>query len=197
MKPSFAHWLVPCIAVTFLGTLLTACNPTPGATVQARMATMKEEETVDKLVDRGKAFAAIGDTTRAEQYFAAALAQGKNEASIEPLLLSVCIADGRYRVAIEYGEQYLKKHPNDVRVRFVLGTIYLAVGDASAARSTLESVIEAKPDDADVHYALAVLLRDSEHDPVAADPHFREYLRLSPRGAHAEEAQASLVKSVP
>jgi len=32
---------------------------------------------------------------------------------------------------------------------------------------------------------------------VAADPHFREYLRISPRGPHAEEAQASLLKSVP
>jgi tetratricopeptide (TPR) repeat protein len=178
-------------------TVLTACNPTPGQTVQARMATMKKEQAQDKLVDRGKAFASIGDTTRAEQYFAAAMAQGKNEATILPLLLTVCLSDGRYRVAIEYAEQYLKKHPNDIRVRFVLGTIYEAVGDAEAARTTLEAVVGAEPEDAEAHYALAVLLRDGDHDPAAADPHFREYLRLMPRGAHAEEAEASLMKSVP
>jgi hypothetical protein len=45
------------------------------------------------------------------------------------------------------------------------------------------------------HYALAVLSRD-ENDPVGADKHFREYLRLAPNGPHAEEAQASLLESV-
>lgn len=158
---------------------------------------MKSEETQEKLIDRGKAFASIGDTTRAEQYFAAALGQEKNEAAILPLLLAVCVSDGRYRVAIEYAEQYLRRHPNDVRVRFVLGTMYEAVGESEAARSNLETVVGAEPEDAEAQYALAVLLRDGDHDPVAADPHFREYLRLSPRGAHAEAAQASLMKSVP
>jgi tetratricopeptide (TPR) repeat protein len=176
---------------------VAGCTPSPGANVQARIATMKKEQTQDKLVDRGKAFATIGDTTRAEQYFAAAMAQGKNEATILPLLLTVCLSDGRYRVAIEYAEQYLKKHPNDVRVRFVLGTIYEAVGDAEPARTNLEAVLDAEPEDAEAHYALAVLLRDGDHDPAAADPHFREYLRLRPRGSHAEEAEASLMKSVP
>jgi tetratricopeptide (TPR) repeat protein len=188
--------LVPTVAAYATLSALSACTPSPGATVQARMATMKREETPEKLIDRGKAFASIGDTTRAEEYFAAALSQGKNETAVIPLLLSVCTSDGRYRVAIEYAEQYLKKHPNDVHVRFVLGTIYEAVGDADSARTNLEAVLGAEPDDAEAHYALAVLLRDSDHDPAAADPHFREYLRLNPRGAHAEEAQASLLKSV-
>jgi tetratricopeptide (TPR) repeat protein len=195
-----AGWLTTCAAAGLMtGSLgsLAACAPSPGTNVQARMATMKREEAPDKLIDRGKAFASIGDTTRAEEYFAAALAQGKNEAKVLPLLLTVCLSDGRYRVAIEYAEQYLKKHPNDVRVRFVLGTVYEAIGDSEAARSNLEAVVGAEPEDAEAHFALAVLLRDSDHDPVAADPHFREYLRLNPRGAHAEEAQASLMKSVP
>jgi len=178
---------------------LLGCAPTPGsaADVKARMATMKKEDTHEKLLDRGKAFASMGDTTRAEQYFAAAIAQGGNEPAIEPLLLSVCIADGRYRVAIEYAEQYLKAHPADLRVRFLLGTLYEAVGEGAAARSNLQTVVEAHPEDPDAHYALAVLARDGDHDPVSADQHFREYLRLKPRGPHAEEAQASLLKSVP
>ena len=178
---------------------LFACAATPGsaADMKSRMATMKLENTHDKLLDRGKAFASIGDTTRAEQYFAAAIAQGGNESAVLPLLLSVCISDGRYRVAIEYAEQYLKAHPNDLRVRFLLGTVYEAVGDTVSARSNLQAVVDAHPEDAEAQYALAILFRDGDHDPVSADPHFREYLRLNPRGAHAEEAQASLLKSVP
>jgi tetratricopeptide (TPR) repeat protein len=189
------HVIVGCavVAASF------GCSPKPGsaADVKARMATMKKEDTHDKLLDRGKAFASMGDTTRAEQYYAAAMAQGGNEAIIEPLLLSVCIADGRYRVAIQYAEEYLKKHPNDLRVRFLLGTVYEAVGDSPGARSNLQAVVEAHPEDPDAHYALAILARDGDHDPISADQHFREYLRLNPRGPHAEEAQASLLKSVP
>lgn len=190
-----AGGIVGCV----LAAALLACAPTPGsaADVKARVATMKSEDTHDKLLDRGKAFANIGDSTRAEQYYAAAIAEGGNEAVIEPLLLSVCITDGRYRAAIEYAEQYLKRHPNDLRVRFVLGTVYEAVGDSLSARSNLQAVVDAHPEDPDAHYALAILFRDGDHDPVSADSHFREYLRLNPRGPHAEEAQASLLKSVP
>ena len=72
-----------------------------------------------KLIDRGKAFAEINDTTRAEQYFAAAIAAGADERQVIPLLLTVCAQDGRYRVAIQYAEAYLKGHPKDLRVRFV------------------------------------------------------------------------------
>ena len=55
----------------------------------------------------------------------------------------------------------------------------------------------ARPDDAKAHYALAILARDSENDVVGADRHFREYLRIEPNGAHAEEARASLLRRMP
>jgi tetratricopeptide (TPR) repeat protein len=175
----------------------TACTPTPAARVKADMAVMKEEGGVDKLIDRGKAFMIVGDTTRAEQYFAAAIRAGADERKVIPLLLTVCAQDGRYRVAIQYAETYLKSHPNDLSVRFVLGTLYSAVNEPEPARDALSTVVEARPEDADAHFALGVLLRDAEHDYAGADRQFREYIRLKPRGAHAEEAEASLLKSVP
>jgi tetratricopeptide (TPR) repeat protein len=173
------------------------CAPSPSTQVKSDMATMKKEGGPERLIDRGKAFASLGDTTRAEQYFAAALSSGADERVVIPFLLTVCAQDGRYRVAIQYAEAYLKSHPNDLRVRFVLGTLYSAVGEAAPARDALSTVVGARPEDADAHYALAVLLRDSDHDYVGADQQFREYLRLQPRGSHAEEAEASLLKSVP
>ena len=183
------------VALVCLAT--AACASSGASQVKADMAVMKQEGGPEKLIDRGKAFAAINDTTRAEQYFAAAIASGGDERIGVPLLLTVCAQDGRYRAAIQYAEGYLKGHPGDVRVRFVLGTLYAAVNEPTLARAALTVVVEARPEEADAHFALAVLLRDSEHDFAGADREFREYIRLKPRGAHAEEAQASLLKSIP
>ena len=180
-----------------LAAVVAGCMPTPADHIKADMAVMKQEGKADKLIDRGKAFASVGDTTRAEQYFAAAMASGADERVVIPLLLTVCARDGRYRVAIQYAEGYLKEHPGDLRVRFVLGTLYAAVSEPDAARDALRVVVDARPEDADAHFALGVLLRDSDHDYAGADRQFREYIRLKPRGPHAEEAQASLLKSVP
>ncbi|MCL2724685.1 MAG: tetratricopeptide repeat protein [Polyangiaceae bacterium] len=161
------------------------------------MATLRRETTIDKLVDRGKAFAMVGDMTRAEEYFTAALEQGANPHEVLPLVLDVCVRTGRYRSAAQHAENQLRKHPDDVSTRFVLGTLYVALGEPRQAREALEKVVEARPNEPKVRYALAVLARDSENDIVEADKQFREYLRLEPDGAHAEEARASLLKRVP
>jgi uncharacterized protein HemY len=161
------------------------------------MQTFRTEGSTDKLLDRGKAFAAFGDTTRAEEYLAAALDQGADPREALPLLLQVCVQTGRYRSAIQHAENHLRKHPDDIRTRFVVGTLYVAIGETKDAKSNLETVVSARPDDAKAHYALAVLARDNENDVVGADRHFREYLRIEPNGAHAEEARASLLKRMP
>ncbi len=158
---------------------------------------MRREETPEKLFAAGKAYASVGDTTRAEEYLAAAMSRGGDEKTIVPLLIGVCVHDGRYRSAIQYAEPYVQKHPSDVKTRFLLGTLYSAVGDSARARSELEWVVAAEPDKADPHWALAVLLRDELKDAVGADGQFREYLRLAPSGEHADEARASLLKEVP
>ncbi|MBX3189254.1 MAG: tetratricopeptide repeat protein [Labilithrix sp.] len=161
------------------------------------MATFRRESTTDKLVERGRGFAAVGDTTRAEDYFAAALEQGADPNEVLPLLLAVCVQTQRYRSAIQHAENHLRRHPEDIRTRFVLGTLYAALGETKPAREQLEQVVGARPNDSKAHYALAVLARDNENDVVLADRHFREYLRIEPNGAHAEEARASLLKRMP
>lgn len=191
------HEKIVAVTVCFALSLL-ACGPTTAAEkAQADMATFRSEATTDKLVDRGKAFATMGDTTRAEEYLTAALDQGANPRDVLPLLLQICVQTGRYRSALQHGENHLRVHPDDVRTRFVVGTLYLAVGETKDAKSNLETVVSARPKDAKAHYALAVLARDSENDVVSADRHFREYLRIEPTGAHAEEARASLLKRMP
>jgi tetratricopeptide (TPR) repeat protein len=183
------------VAGVFALSLLVACA-SKNAEMRANLATFNSERTPDKLIARGKAFSALGDTTRAEEYYAAALEAGGNEKEIMTLLLEVCVRDGRYRAAIEYARPYIQKHPDDVRCRYVLGTLYQAVAEPKNARTELEVVVSTMPNEADPHFALATILRDEDKDLVAAEGQFREYLRLAPNGNHAEEARASLLQVV-
>ena len=176
---------------------LFGCVTTPAKEVRSNVDTMKKEQQPDKLFARGKAFAQVGDLTRAEQYLSAALDAGGDESKILPLLVMVCVDGKRYRVAIDYAEGSLKHHPEDTHLRYLVGTLYLATGDAEAARASFEQVLKMRPDDAETHYALGVVYRDDEHDLLQADAHFRVYLNLDPNGVHVDDARASLLKSVP
>lgn len=175
---------------------LAGCAATPAEKTQAEIQAFQQEQTADKLLERGRAFAAIGDMTRAEEYLASAIDAGADPKVVMPLLLQVCVSTGRYRSAIQHAENHLRKHPGDARTRFVLGTLYAAVGETREAKEALSLVVEQRPDEAQAHYALAVLARE-QNEPVVADRHFREYLRLEPSGQHAEEARAALLERVP
>ena len=190
MKPP--TWALAALATAALG-----CHGAAGGRVRSDVGVFQAERSSVQLEDRGRAFAAVGDTTRAEQYFSAALDSGGDDGRLTGELLAVCVGDGRYRMAIEHARRYLSRHPADAKARFVLGTLYAAVGEARAARDELELVVRADADDPDAHYALAVVLRDQGNEAVGADHHFREYLRLAPRGEHADEARASLLQEVP
>lgn len=180
-----------------LGVSMLACQKTKGDELQENLADFKQEQTWDKLFARGQGFAAIGDWTRAEEYFAAALDAGGEPRKIVPQLLVVCIRGQKYRVAIQYGTNYLRGHPEDTSTRFIVATLYIAVEEYGAAKENLDVVMKKEPQNAEAHFALAVAFRDGDNDPVRADTEFREYLRLSPKGKHAREASNGLLREVP
>src|SRR6185369_4867731 len=132
------------------------------------------------------------DYTRAEQYLNLATQSGGDASQILPRLIDVCVRDQRYRAALEYAEQHLRRHPRAYRLRYVEATLLRALGDVAKSRQELERVLDASPNYADAHYSLALLLRDELGSYLEADQHFREYLRLAPGGNHAEEAGESL-----
>jgi tetratricopeptide (TPR) repeat protein len=175
-----------------------ACTPKQKESKVARdIKIVREENKPDRLFEKAKAFHQVGDLTRAEQYYAAALDQGYPEAKVLPLLIRVCIDSSRFQVAIEYAEPILKKNPRDHRLRTLIAALYSAIGYHTRARSYYEIALDDEPNDATTHYALAVLLRDEFKDVLSADKHFREYLRVAPEGPHAQEAKGSLLKEVP
>jgi tetratricopeptide (TPR) repeat protein len=173
------------------------CGATRADRVREAEKTVEREQTPDKLLERGKLFARVGDYTRAAQYLNGALDAGAPTEEVLPILMKVYIVSGRFRLAIQLGEQQLTKTPEAHALRFLVGTLYAAIGDNERAQENLERVVTAQPGHAEAHYALAVLLRDQAHDLVGADAHFRQYLQLEPQGPHAEEARGSLLQEVP
>lgn len=185
------------LALVAASLTLAACAQTPESKLKADLDSMQRESSAGRLAARGEASASVGDLTRAEQYFVSAMKAGGAPKPLTQRLLAVCAADARYPVALMYAEDYLRKHPGDVDVRYAAAAIYAATGDHERARSGLEVVVKTRPDLADAHYALASIITKDGDDPVRADLHYREYLRLDPKGAFAESARASLLKSVP
>lgn len=193
MNSTFALLLSSAIAFS---SSAVACAENPGTKVKSEVETLRKEQAPDKLLARGKAFLEVGDYTRAEQYLAQAMDSGADRRTTLPLLLKACVAEQRYRVALDYAEPALKEHPEDSRLRFVVASLYASIGQTGVAREHLEVVARESPDNAEAQFALAVLLRDGGDLP-SADVHFREYLRIRPNGPHAEEARGSLLKTVP
>jgi tetratricopeptide (TPR) repeat protein len=136
--------------------------------------------------------AAAGDLTRAEQYIGAAMVRGYPENQALPVLIRVCIAASRLRVAVGYAEPYLDRNPRDWSLRLVVASLYLGLGEPVKARRHLELVMAAHPEEAETYYLMGLLMRDEVGDPTAAERHFARYLRLEPDGPHHEEAEHAL-----
>jgi tetratricopeptide (TPR) repeat protein len=185
--------LVTLVTLAALAPAATGCAPSKPVAVAAAV---RAEESPEKLLARGRAFMVVADFARAEQYFATALDHGADPRLALPLLLRACAEEKRFRAAIDYAEPELRRHPDDVKLRFVVASLYTTIGDVGAARTQLERVVKDRPDLAAARFALGVLLRDEQGDPVQADAQFREYLRLEPAGAHSDEARGSLLKLV-
>jgi tetratricopeptide (TPR) repeat protein len=174
-----------------------ACAPSPAQKAKTDMAVIERETTPVRLQNRGEGAAMSGDFTRAEQYFVAAIRAGGDQRVLTKRLLVVCVNDGRYPVALSYGEDYLRGHPNDTDIRYAVATVYAATGELAHALEELTRVVRERPDIADAHYALASVLRQQGDALLDADLQYREYIRLEPNGQYAEAARSLLLKSVP
>jgi Flp pilus assembly protein TadD len=177
-------------AIGLLGLSCSAgCAATAGQAIRADAEVVRRESTPDVLLHRGEAFAAVGDTTRAEQYYAAALAAGGDPYSLVRRLVRVCVSGQRYRAALAYADDYLLRRPSDHELRFARATIAGGVGETKQAHADLTELAQAEPNNPAVHFALGVLLRDDLVDPTQARVHFARYLALAPNGSKADEAR--------
>lgn len=182
---SLFGWVFVLLALTGCGGAATR----GGASSSAPSLPPERDPAV--LLEQGRAYQELGDALRAQQYFAASLKAGAHEDVAFPLLMRACIDQKNYRLAVEYVEATLARHPRDARLRFLAGALHGMVGDSARSRERLVRAAKELPDDAEVQFAVGVFFRDDVNDVAAADPYFRRYLTLAPEGAHAEEAKSS------
>jgi Flp pilus assembly protein TadD len=186
--------LRPTIVVTLAAALLAVgcATTTTAVSPQHPIEDPLEDQTAQQLFGAGVRIAQQGDYIRAEQYFTAARDHGYPEAEVLPLLMQVCVHSSRYSAAVGYAEPYLETHPDDWRLRQLLATIQMGLGNSDAARLSLEHVVAEAPDEPVPHYMLGVLLRDELHDEPGMRTQFERYLALAPEGTHATEAREAL-----
>ena len=160
--------------------------------LQAQLATITAED----LLLLGVSQARSGDLLRAEQYLSAARERGRDEVAVVYWLVRVCVAASRYQSALSHARDYLRDHPSDWSLRFVVATIHEALGDVPRAESELERIVRAEPTMPLPHYRLGMLYRSGEAEQARAKAQLREYLRLTPEGPHAAEARSALREAV-
>ncbi|MEM9068504.1 MAG: tetratricopeptide repeat protein [Myxococcota bacterium] len=143
----------------------------------------------ERLYNHGTALAGRGDLVRAEQYIVAAIERGYSREEALPTLLQVCVAGQRHAAALRHAEPYLRDHPDNWSLRYVVATLHLGLGRVSRAQSELEQVIEDAPQEANPYYTLGTMYRDQMQDEEEATRWFNRYLELAPRGDHAAEVR--------
>jgi Flp pilus assembly protein TadD len=163
-----------------------------GGATQTQLPDPLADRTAEQLFQAGVRIAQQGDYIRAEQYLTAARDHGYAEDRVLPLLMEVCVHSSRYSAALGYAEPYIETHPEDWRLRQLLATIQMGLGNSAGARISLEHVTAEAPDEPTPHYMLGVLLRDSLRDETGMRAAFQRYLALAPDGPHAAEAREAL-----
>lgn len=124
---------------------------------------------------------------RAEQYLAASLREGHDWREALPPLLRVCLTGSRLRAGLNYASPYLRSHPNEVWLRYLVATVYLGLGQPLRAREHLHAIRGKAPYEGRSEYLLGHTEWEGFGNAPAAASHFREYLRLEPQGANARE----------
>jgi Flp pilus assembly protein TadD len=132
---------------------------------------------------------AAGDTLRAEQYALLAIREGYPEERAIVPLVRACIGSSRLRTALVHAEPFLRKHPEDNRLRYLTATVHLGLGNAQAAERELHRVWRLRPEMAEPHHLGGVIARDAFGNVGEARARFERYLALAPDGVHAPEVR--------
>lgn len=158
-------------------------NPDPLASAPAEL-----------LLQRGRAFAAAGDTIRAEQYMVAAMHRGAPDHQVASVLIGTCIRGQRYRAALAHTERFVRRHPRDIQLRQLSAVLYMATGSPHRAEAALRKVVEDHPDEPRPRKLLALAEREVERMRDGDD--LEDTDRLSPIEAidEGEPARATSAK---
>lgn len=191
MRPSAIACAAAGVTLPVLVLMLTtSCAPRAGEPPPAR--TPATTTSAAALYREGIAWIRRGDPIRAERYLALAVRSGYPERRALPALIDVCIRASRLRAALDHLEPYLQRHPDAWRVRHLVASLHLALGNQTRALEELSRVAADPRADAAALYLHARLLQEAPGRELEARASFAAYLERAPRGPHAAEARLAL-----
>ncbi|HMA92188.1 MAG TPA: hypothetical protein VKP30_05855, partial [Polyangiaceae bacterium] len=172
-----------------IGALLVSCARTP--VVQATAMTARESP-VAELVARGREAAQRGDAVRAEQYLGLAIERGADAGAVLPLLLDACVRGSHLRAALNHAEPYLRLHPQDDQLRYLVANIHLGLGQNVQARKELLLLLRRDESNADAHFLLGVVEFTTDRESSAR--HFHAAARYTQDEEQRVQAQSRLAE---
>jgi predicted Zn-dependent protease len=128
----------------------------------------------------GERLSASGQSVRAEQYFLASLEAGEPETVILPALIDTCIQSGRLRSALDYVERATKLEPHDERLRRLLASLYLSLGQVRPATEEVQRLSMKKELSPETLLFVAEFFDHTLLERNAAMALYRRYLALVP-----------------
>ena len=188
---SFPTRLVAALAFVALLPSVPGCASSAEPISPATPAAQRPERP-EALFQSGQAAARRGDAIRAEQYYALALERGYDRVRVVRAIVDVCVKSSRLRAALLHAEPYLRDHPDDHELRYLVASVLWALGEDAHARRQLELLVRTNPDSGAAHYLLGVL--DGGAEPNDAVRHFERYLALEPNGRRVAEVRGRLAE---
>ena len=150
--------------------LLVACGNASIPDGRQPSTARDEQRSTVELVSNGREAASRGDAVRAEQYLSLAIEQGADRRRVMPLLLEACLKSSHLRAALNHAEPYLREHPEDDALRYLVANIHVSLGQFVPAKRELGLLLQKNPRNPDGHYLLGIL--ESRTDLDAAREHF-------------------------
>lgn len=119
-----------------LFSLFTGCAQGAG---QARPLSSPTSQ-VQNWLEQGRELSRLGQSVRAEQYLLAAWDAGASVDEVAPLLIEICVRDGRIRSALIYVQRVRHARPNDSAVLQLSATLHLALGQSARAQEDVAAL---------------------------------------------------------
>lgn len=130
------------VVLVALVALLGGCG---GVAWRDEVGAAHTRPTADELYRVAVTLADRGDLIRAEQYASLAVAEGLPLSRALPLLVSVCLRASRITAALAHAELGLRNRPDDMRLRYLVASMYAAIHRSDDAVAELERVLAVAP----------------------------------------------------
>lgn len=173
LEPTFAE------AHYNLGILLMELDQSEQAIEPLEQAKAIDPEVLDYTVALGRAYAATGDTDRAEPLFLEVVAREPNNLAAKNNLAALNLQRGDIEEALNYVHEILREDDQNAPAIKTMGLVYQRQDNRSLAKYMFNKAVKIKDDDADLHNNLGLVFMSEDDVPRAVDS-FQKAIELDP-----------------